>query len=253
VTAIAPEAILSLMLVVCRIGCCFLLLPGISSERIPVQARLFLALAVSTAICPLVMSELPPLSRADGSGVMVYMVTESLTGLVLGFFVRIFFLALEFGAVAAANFAGFGSVFSHSLETSESTSPFAMIVTLPATALFFMLDQHVRMIELLQKSYAVFPPIRPFDIDPVLRTLGTTFALAFKLALQVSAPLLVFSLTVNVLLGVMNKMVPQIPAYYISTPFLLLGGLLVFYFLAAAMLLNFESTVADFISELARG
>lgn len=253
-TMITQETLLSLILVFCRIGGCFLLLPGISSERIPAQFRLFLAIAISMAICPLVLDDLKAAAVSEADSFIPYIISELTTGLLIGFFIRIFFIALEFGAISAANYVGYGSAFAHAIENSESTSPLAMVVTLPATALFFIFDLHVRVVELLQGSYTAFPPARPFDLDPTLRTVVETLGIAFRLALQVSAPLLVFSLTVNLLLGFLNKMVPQIPAYYISTPFLLLGGLFVFYLLIGAILLNFEANVGTFIAEfLGRG
>ena len=227
-----------------------MLLPGISSERIPMQARLFFALAISLAIAPLVMGQLQPVVKPDGQTMIFLILTETLVGLLLGFFVRIFFLALEFGAIAAANFVGYGSVFTHSIEGAESTTPLAMIITLPATALFFILDVHILILDLLQRSYTIFPPVQPIDFEPTMRALTGTLATSFRLAMQVCAPLIVFSLSINLLLGFLNKMVPQIPAYYISTPFLLLGGLLVFYFLVGAILLNFHTSLIGHIREL---
>lgn len=226
-----------------------MVLPGISSERIPMQARIFFALAISMAIAPVVMGQLQSVLKPNAETMLYYILTETMVGLLLGFFVRIFFLALEFGAIAAANFVGYGSVFAHSIESSESTTPLAMIVTLPATALFFILDLHVLILDLLQRSYTMFPPAEPFDFEPTMRALTMTLGTAFKLAMQVSAPLIVFSLSINLLLGFLNKMVPQIPVYYVSTPFLLLGGLLVFYLLVGAMLLNFHSTLSTYILE----
>ncbi len=226
-----------------------MVLPGISSERIPMQARVFFALAVSIAIAPLVMAQIQPVVQPNAETMLYYILTETMIGLLLGFFVRIFFLALEFGAIAAANFVGYGSVFAHAIESSESTTPLAMIVTLPATALFFILDLHILILDLLQRSYTMFPPVQPFDFEPTLRALTTTLGAAFRLAMQVGAPLIVFSLSINLLLGFLNKMVPQIPIYFVSTPFLLLGGLLVFYFLVGAMLLNFHATLMSYILE----
>jgi flagellar biosynthetic protein FliR len=35
---------------------------------------------------------------------------------------------------------------------------------------------------------------------------------------------------INFLFGIMNKLAPQIPVYFVSFPFVLAGGLLLFYF-----------------------
>ena len=61
----------------------------------------------------------------------------------------------------------------------------------------------------------------------ILQTIVTTFGTAFKLTLQLGAALVVYSLTVNLAFGFLNKMVPQIPIYFVSTPFVVLGGLII--------------------------
>jgi flagellar biosynthesis protein FliR len=242
------EAMLIAILIFCRVGGCFLLLPGISSERIPMQARLFFAIAVAMAMSPVLIDHLRPIEAPQAGTMIGYIVAETAIGILLGLFVRIFFVALEFGATAAAHFVGYGSVFSQGIDSAGSTTPLAMIITVPATALFFIMDMHVLILDLLQRSYTVLPPAQAIDLELTLRALTQTLGAAFTMAMQISAPLIVFSLSVNVLLGVLNKMVPQIPAYYISTPFLLLGGLLVFYALVGVMLLTFETSLADYIT-----
>ena len=45
--------VLALFAAFCRVGGCFMLLPGFSSARLSLQIRLFLAVAVSIAILPI--------------------------------------------------------------------------------------------------------------------------------------------------------------------------------------------------------
>ena len=249
-TELTQESLLALMLVFCRVGGCFLLIPGIASERVPAQVRFFLAFAISAAIGPLVMDDLREAAVTDAARFLPFVISETATGLLLGLLVRLFFFALEFAAIGAANYAGYGSAFTHAIESAESASPFSTLITLPATALFFILDLHIKLIELLRQSYATLPPGRSYDLAPSLSKVVATLASSFLTTLQVSAPLIVFSITINLMLGLLNKMIPQIPAYYISTPFLLLGGLCILYFLTGTVLLSFESNVAIFLAEM---
>ena len=47
------ESILVPLIIFCRVGACFMVLPGFSSDRIPVQLRLFVAIAIALALISL--------------------------------------------------------------------------------------------------------------------------------------------------------------------------------------------------------
>jgi flagellar biosynthetic protein FliR len=52
---LGPDAVALVVLIFCRIGGCLMLMPGFSSPRIPVRARLFVALSLSLALSPLLV------------------------------------------------------------------------------------------------------------------------------------------------------------------------------------------------------
>lgn len=249
-TAFTHESLLIPFLVFCRVGACFMLLPGISSERIPVQLRLFAAIAVSLAITPLVYESVRPAAGETPSNLISMIMIETLTGVLLGFLVRVLFLALEFAATSMANCAGYGSVFSHAVDNNDPSSPFSTFVTTPAVALFFITDQHINVVRMLQRSYDTFKVGLAIAAPPNLQTIVTSFDSAFKLTLQLSAALVVYSLTVNFAFGFLNKMVPQIPVYYVSTPFVVLGGLIILLQIDKTTLEIFSSLVAQAIQNL---
>ncbi len=244
------ETLLIPLIVFCRVGACFMILPGVSSDRVPAQLRLFVAIAVALAITPFVYEDLRTTTTGPSSDLLAVLVTETLAGVFLGFLVRIFFLALEFSAIAMANFAGFGSVFSHAVDGNDPSTPYSAFVTMPATTMFFLTDQHFNVIRMLENSYGVFKVGTAASMPLDLQTIVNTFATAFKLTLQLSAALVVYSLTVNLAFGFLNKMVPQIPIYFVSTPFVVLGGLIILLQIDKTMLEIFSSLVTQAIANL---
>ena len=80
-TEFTHESILIPLIVFCRVGACFMVLPGISSPRVPVQLRLFIAVAVALALTPFVHEELRPAAAAPASDLLAMLVTETLAGL----------------------------------------------------------------------------------------------------------------------------------------------------------------------------
>jgi flagellar biosynthetic protein FliR len=237
-------------LLFCRVGACFMVLPGFSSSRIPVQFRLFVAIAIALAVMPLVYDDIRPVAAGPADGLIAIIVTESLAGLFLGFIVRIFFLALEFAAIGMANLAGYGSAFSQAVEGNDPSSPFAQFVTMPAVVLFFITNQHVTVIRMLQNSYEALKVGSQFATPPDLALIVSTFGSAFKLTLQLSAAIVVYSMMVNLAFGFLNKMVPQIPSYFVSTPFVVFGGLVILLQIDAGMLSIFSSLVTQAIATL---
>lgn len=249
-TEFAHETILVPFLVFCRVGACFMLLPGLSSERIPVQLRLFVAIAVSLAITPLVYDSVRPLTGETPSNLLGMIMIETSTGILLGFLVRILFMALEFAATAMANLAGYGSVFSRSIDSNDPSSPFASLVTTPAVVLFFITNQHINVIRMLERSYDAFKAGVAIAAPPNLQLIVGQVGIAFKLTLQLSAALIVYSLTVNLAFGFLNKMVPQIPIYFVSTPFVVLGGLFLLLQIDKSAMEIFSSLVQQAIQTL---
>ena len=44
------------------------------------------------------------------------------------------------------------------------------------------------------------------------------------LALRIASPFIIYSVIVNLAIGLTNKLTPTIPVYFISLPFVLFGG-----------------------------
>jgi len=247
---LTQQALLVPLIVFCRVGACFMVLPGFSSDRIPVQLRLFVAIAIALAIMPIVYDDVQPATTGPADGLLVIIVTESLAGFFLGFIVRIFYLALEFAAIGMANLAGYGSAFSHAIEGNDPSTPYSAFVTLPAVVLFFITNLHVAIIRMLQNSYEAFKVGSQFATPPNLTLIVSTFGSAFKLTLQLSAALVVYSVMVNFAFGFLNKMIPQIPSYFVSTPFVVIGGLFILLQIDSGMLGIFSSLVMQAIATL---
>jgi flagellar biosynthesis protein FliR len=247
--ALRDEWVLVAVLAFCRIGGCIMLLPGFASARVPTQVRLYLALAATLALLPLVVEDVQralPKERADFALVIA---AEVGAGTLIGLLARIFFLALHFAATAIAAFIGF-TAGAAPIEDAESASALSTLLTLPAALLFLLMDLHVEVVRALCNSYAAMPAGELVGAEQSLGELGAVLRQAFALAVQVSAPFLVYALTINFLFGVVNKMIPEVPAYFISVPFVLAGGLALLYVLIAPMLMAFA---ASFAAWLARG
>ena len=226
-----PDLLLSAFVVFCRIGGCLLLMPGLSSPRILVQARLFVAIGVSLAMTPIVLDEVQPLVQQAGPlGLFVIMAFETLKGALIGLLGRVFFTALETMGMAISMAIGLSANLGAPVDESEGLPAIVTVMTLGATMLLFVTNLHFEVFRGLAASYAVMPIHAGFDPRLSLVQLVDGTTKTFLITLRIASPFLIFSIIINVAIGIVNKLVPQIPVTFMSTPFLLFGGGILFYF-----------------------
>jgi flagellar biosynthetic protein FliR len=214
-----------------------MLMPGISSQRIPVQVRLFIAVALTLALTPLLIHGVVT-AVGDAAPVTIFrlIVSESLTGVLIGLLGRCFFIALETLGMAIATATGMSNVFGINIEGEDQMPEIVTLITMAATVLLFVTDQHWEILRGLVASYNAWPVSQGFGPRLGLTQLTDTATIAFVAALRISSPFLIFSVVINTAIGLTNKLTPQIQVFFISTPFTIIGGLLLFYFVSKQFL-----------------
>lgn len=244
---LGPGTILTVFVIFCRVGGCLMLMTGIASARVPMQVRLFLALALTLAVAPLVIDTVTPAIPDDQPLTLLRIAgIETLTGALLGLLARLFFLALQTLGHAMAMVAGY-SMPGTPVEDNEAVPSMTTLIMLTATLMFFTTDQHAAVLRTVVRSYAVLP-VGAYDPQVGLIQVTDTLGVAFVLALRLASPFIIYGLVINFTLGVLNKLTPSIPVYFISMPFVLAGGLFLFYLTSTEFQLLFASGVADWLA-----
>jgi flagellar biosynthetic protein FliR len=239
-TGIGSDTILAVFVIFCRIGGCLMLMAGISSSRIPMQARLYLGIGISLAVSPLLLGKVMPHIPGDQPIPLLEIISsELLLGGLIGLLGRLFFLAFETLANAVAMIAGYGSMPGAPIDSNEPLPSMTTMITLTATLLLFVTDQHIEIIRALISSYTVLPVSGRFDSQSALIRIADTLGIAFMLALRIASPFIIYGIIINLATGILNKMVPAIPVYFISMPFVIFGGLFLWYFTSTEFMLVF--------------
>lgn len=224
--------VLAVFVLFCRIGGCLMVAPGFSSERVPIQARLYLALAVTLALEPPLLEKTPAarLSVAEPLSLLTTILAELMVGATLGLLARLYFLALETLTTAAAMAFGLGNIFGAAVTEPELTpAPSSFVVTCAIT-LVFCADLHLEFIRALFLSYETAPVFATPEIGALLEEVARILTDAHLLALRVCSPFLLFALVVNLALGLLARLTPQVQIYFIATPAVVLlsvGGFFV--------------------------
>lgn len=232
--------ILLAFFVFCRLGACLMLMPGLSSSRLPTQVRLFLAVALSLALLPILEPELRKAEQPATVAALLWVITTELaTGAVIGILARIFFLALQALLVAASQLIGLTGLTTTVLEDGEQAPEMAILITLAATALVFVSGLHWQLLRGVVDSYTQMPMGQWIGAGRFLTAVVDQMTTTFILALRITSPFFLYSIIVNFAVGLTNKLIPQIPVYFISIPFVTAGGLILLYLMITEMLTGF--------------
>jgi flagellar biosynthesis protein FliR len=231
--------VLALFLVFCRIGSCFIALPGFSSSRVPMQIRLLIAAAVSMACLPLLWDTVYPKVQGGGVVYIAMIGTEMLIGTMFGLIARFFTLGLQFAGSILTMMIGFNASPAADVLEDSSENQMTNMISFCGLMMLFILDFHHVVFRVLIDSYNVMPMGGVPNTQKMLITLTDTISKTYFLMLRLTSPFIIYGLMFNVGVGLVNKLAAQIPIYYISAPYLIAGGLLLVYWSIGAMMHQF--------------
>ena len=235
-TATLPDFVIAAFVTFCRVGGCFMVMPGLSSVRVPLQIRLFVAVAATFALLINMSDEVIPHTRQQPAGLVVLVISETLIGGLIGLMARFYVLALQFTASSISMMIGFNGGMGHAIEESEPQATLASLISFSALLVLFVLNFHHEIIKAIVLSYRLAPLDAFYNPQSGLVDLTDTLSEAFMVMLRLGSPFLAYSLLVNLAIGFVNKLTPQIPVYFISLPFVITGGMILLYFGAPVLL-----------------
>lgn len=222
--------VIAAFLAFCRIGACFMVMPGLSSFRIPAQIRLFTAVAVTFALLAHLWDFLVPFVSSRPDALLLLIVSEVLIGSLIGLVARLYVLAAQFIGSAMGMMSGFNAMGGTAIEEPDPQGALAAIISLSVLLLLFVFNFHHEIIRALVDSYTVAPIDTLYNPASALTDISDTLSEAFTVMLRLGSPFIAYAILVNLAVGLINKLTPQIPIYFISLPFVLAGGLILTYF-----------------------
>jgi flagellar biosynthetic protein FliR len=214
-------------LVFARVGSFLMLMPGVGETSVPARIRLAFAFVLCLALYPVVRPFLPGVPDTLG-GLAGQLFLEIAMGLGLGALLRLFL-----GTMAVAGeIISLQTTISFAQTTNPTGSQPTVVInsflSLVALTLVFSTDLHQLFIGAIVRSYTLFPSGRDLPIRDMstlaVQTMGRTFALG----VQLSAPVIVFSLVFNIGAGLIARAMPQFQVFFVAAPLTLLLGLSVF-------------------------
>ncbi len=232
----------------CRIGSCLMFLPGLSTMRVPARVRLYLAVALALIVAPVIDLER---SRNVGAGpALVPMIAaECITGAAIGVTIRLLVEALEFAAVTVSSYIGLNGLVAN-IEGGEPQPALSGLISATGTLLLVLLGLPQQVIVGLVDSYSVLPLGAKPGSALLLARFMDVLSAVFLMALRLTAPFLIYAMLVNAMFALAGKLVPQIQSYFLSAPFLALGGLALMYLVGSELIRVFIDVAANEMQRL---
>ncbi|HEY9235843.1 MULTISPECIES: flagellar biosynthetic protein FliR [Phenylobacterium] len=213
-------------LIFARVGAIVMLLPGIGDNSVPPRIRLSFAFLMALMLMPLVAKGMPVPGTV--SGVATGVIREVLIGLMIGGILRVFLSALSTAGeiISIQTTLSFAQTAAPG-QAAPSTS-LGTFLGLIGITLIMTTDLHHMFITAIARSYSLFPFTRDVPIADSAQLAAQTVAGAFRLGLQLAAPVVVFTVIFNVAAGLVGRVMPQFQVFFVVTPLVVLLGLSIF-------------------------
>jgi flagellar biosynthetic protein FliR len=209
VTAFLDSHAIPYLLVYVRVTGIVLLAPIFSGTEIPLTFKGLLCGAIALVIYPLVSVHLPPTSGDLLPTTMLRLLDGALIGVLIGLVLLVYYTAFLMAGEFYSLQMGFGiiNVIDPLSETSipilgQFKSLFALIV-------FTIINGHHMVIEALVYSFQHVPGLGLDSARPLVGALLVSMRELFLISLQIGAPIMGTVFLLELVMGVMSKVAPQ--------------------------------------------
>ena len=237
------------VLVFARIGTMLMLLPGLGEFSVPVRLRLAVALLLAAVLLPLHRAAYPVDLKSFGP-LLSLLGEELFVGAVLGLAARLTVSALQIAGSIVAQQMGLAFVTAIDPAERDQSVILSNFLTMLGVTLIFATDLHHLVIMALDDSYRVFAPGEAPLVGDAAALSARTVASAFRIALQLAAPFLMFGLLFNLGLGVLSRLMPQMQVFFVGLPLSILLGFLILVLVLGAMMTTFLGEVGSVLADL---
>lgn len=211
-------------LIFSRLGAMLMLIPGVGEQVVPARIRLSFAFLMTLMLFPMLAGVQPALPATAGA-LALAVIRELVIGLMIGGILRMFLSSMA----AAGEIISLQTTLSFAQTAApgqaQPSTSISTFLGLLAVVLIMTTDLHHMFLAALVRSYVLFPVAGRVPAADAGELAVQTVGESFALGLQLSAPVVVFSLIFNVATGLVGRAMPQFQVFFVATPVIVLVGL----------------------------
>ncbi|WP_126993174.1 flagellar biosynthetic protein FliR [Thermosipho globiformans] len=208
-------------MLISRLTGMFLITPLLSAAFVPTTVRAFLVLALSYMSLPQV--DTIPLDTPVIT-IVLSLLNNFLIGFAIGLLAYFIFGAFSIAGELLGIESGFGLATAMD-PTMEETPIVGQLIFLLSLFVFISLNGHMVVYQGVIDSIKIFPLYLDKLDFSLVKFIETKFIEMFFIALKIGLPVIGYMFIINVLLGILSRLVPQMNVFMVGIP---LKSLLVF-------------------------
>lgn len=223
----------AMLLILARVVGIFSFNPMFGRANVPTTVKAGLGLALAVLIFPTLDT-----AALTFTGLIPFafsVLLETLIGLVFGFFINLIMTIILYAGELIDMQIGLSMARVMDPTTGVSMPLFATAYTYLFMLYFFLTDSHLAYIKLFADSYAAIPIGVQELAGDIGYVIASYFSVILTMALKLALPVIVAQLLLEIGLGVLMKVVPNIHLFAINIQAKNLLGLLLMVLLAAPM------------------
>ncbi|MFH0901751.1 MAG: flagellar biosynthetic protein FliR [Pseudomonadota bacterium] len=234
------ELLALLALATARVAPVFAIMPLFGGRIMPHSVRSAVSLALASLLVPHVQAGVPEIAIRPFPLVGLLVLREVVVGSLLGLLASLPLLAAEAAGRLLDTIRGVGSGSVFTPQTGGQSSMLGSFNLHLAIVVLFLTNGHLLFLRALAESYDVVPLAPVFAIPSGTRLIGVMAATTggmMMCALGMAAPVLATLFLADLALGLMSRIAPQVPVFFVGMPAKALLGI-------GALLLSFWGVIA---------
>lgn len=197
--------------------------PVFGESSVPRKTKVGLAALLAITMAP-TLGALPPVPLVSAGGIWI-VIQQILIGAAMGFSMRLVFTIVQAAGEYASLQMGLSFASFFDPTSGGNTMVVSRLLNVMAMLIFLAVDGHLALITTLAESFHTLP------IADAPLAAGGWFMLAtagqqiFVGGLMLALPLIATLLTLNLAMGILNRVSPQFSIFAVGFPITLLAGL----------------------------
>lgn len=236
--------ILIMALILIRVSAFLFTWPVFSVFSVPRPAKILLAVVLTICLFPVVPHEALTAEMLS-LNIVWYVMKEVFVGLCLGFFTRLLFFAVSIAGQLISTSMGLssGQMFNPALGNQSTTTE--QFFTTLATLLFLAINGHHYFLTGLAQSFDVIQISSTGASFALFKDVGAILQMVCIAGIKISAPVMVAIFFLNVAIGIIGRVVPQINVLVTSLPINIMAGFIIIFMMIPLYLTEVDTILTQ--------
>lgn len=217
------DSLFAIMAIFTRMSVFMFLVPTIGERTISPRIRIGVAILLTWLMLPVVLTQPVPITQLSDAVALIS--KEAVFGFFFGFALRLMTIGLQVTGNIISQAMSISQPLGEGIATEPNTT-LSNFLMLAGITLLITLNFHIEAFSILIRSYDVFPLGAVPDFNNFAYDLTDKAVNLFRWSLSLAFPFILLNFIYNLLLGFVNRAMPQLLVSFVGMPAIIGIGLL---------------------------